>query len=212
MEKKVQKVNSKTNQRVNTKKIVFLFLIMVTVFFLTLSSIYLKKSENFLFQELQFSEERIKLLEKEIQFLKEETKFYLKENSSLKEENEILQNFFSLTTEVEITAYAPLCPEAITGWDYSGDPQITANGEKVVPGFTAAAGPNIPFGTYVLIEDIGLWQINDRGGRIGPQNIDIAVETSKEAREFGRQRLRAVFISEEEFALLQKSADILLKN
>jgi len=225
MEAKPQDANSKTRKS-GTKKIVFLSLVTATIFFLSFTSVYLKRSENFLFQELQFSEERTKLLEKEnqssqkiIELLEEENQFSIKkidvleernqylikeigvlrrENNKLKEQSTMLAEFFDLATEVEVTAYAPLCPSAITGWDYSGDPTITASGEKVVPWETAAAGRNIPFGSYVLIERIGLWRINDRGGRIGSSNVDIAVRTGKEARRFGRQHLKGIFLSEEE--------------
>ena len=197
METKPQDTNDETRKN-GTKKIIFLSLVTILIFFLSIASVYLKRSEIFLLQELQFSEERIKLLEKENQSLIKEISVLKRENKKLKEERTILARFFNLATEVEVTAYAPLCPSAITGWDYSGDPLITANGEKVVPWETAAAGRNIPFGSYVLIEGNGLWRINDRGGRIGPNNVDIAVRTGKEARGFGRQRLKGIFLSEEE--------------
>jgi len=185
------------DRKSGTKKIVFLSLVTVTIFFLSFTSVYLKISESFLLQELQFYKERIKLLE--------ENQSLIKEIKKLKRQNIILARFFNLSTEVEVTAYAPLCPSAITGWDYSGDPRITASGEEVVPWKTAAAGHNIPFGSYVLIEGNGLWRINDRGGLIGPQNIDIAVNTTQEARNFGRQRLQAVFLSAEEAKHLKKT-------
>ncbi len=167
------------------------------MFFLTSLSIilllatyiaHLKISERFLLQRLDSFAKRIEFLQTE--------------NDSLKKENQVLRELFNLTKEVEVTAYAPLCDQAITGWDYSGDPRITASGEEVVPWQTAAAGRNIPFGTYVLIEGIGLWRINDRGGLIGPRNVDIAVNTTQEARKFGRQRLQAVFLSEKQLNLL----------
>lgn len=198
MKEKVREASDKKSFR----KIIFLFLITITIFSLIFLSASLKRSQDFLSQELQFSLQKIELLENE--------------NDYLQKERRTLRDFFNLKTEVEVTAYAPLCSEAITGWDYSGDPRITASGEEVIPWQTAAAGRNIPFGTYVLIEDIGLWRINDRGGLIGPKNIDISVTTSQEARNFGRQRLQAVFLSEEDVKLLEESAnidiDIPLKN
>ncbi len=89
---------------------------------------------------------------------------------------------------MNITKYAPLSPDAIEGWDFSGDPSLTASEEELVPGETVAAGPNIPFGAKIYIEGFGWRTVNDRGRLIGPNDIDLAVETKKEAIEFGKQK------------------------
>ncbi|HOJ84042.1 MAG TPA: 3D domain-containing protein [Bacillota bacterium] len=89
---------------------------------------------------------------------------------------------------MNITMYAPLSAGAIGGHDFSGDPSITYSGEKVVPGKTAAAGPNIPLGTEIYVEGLGWRRVNDRGGAIGPNDIDLAVATKEEAIAFGRQQ------------------------
>lgn len=96
----------------------------------------------------------------------------------------------------EVTAYAPLCLSAIEGMCFSGDPSITASGETVIPGITAAAGRDIPFGTVIYIENIGQRTVQDRGSMITNYHLDIAVKTKKEALVFGRQELR-VFIQRE---------------
>lgn len=96
-------------------------------------------------------------------------------------------------TIMEVTAYAPLDPEAKGGMCYSGNPNITASGEPPVPGETVAAGPGIPFGTFLWIEGIGLRRVNDRGGMITNNRIDVVVETVKEAFQIGRS-LRKVWI------------------
>jgi len=95
--------------------------------------------------------------------------------------------------EMSITAYAPLCDQAVAGWDYSGDPSVTASGEQVRVGETCAAGPSIPFGTKVYIEGLGWYEVNDRGGLIGDNCIDITVSSKAEAQQFGRQN-RMVYI------------------
>jgi len=182
-------VSAQKAKKVRVRKI-FFFASVSIIFLLTICIAHLKISEHTLSQRLDSFTKRIESLEKE--------------NNSLRRENQTLRDFFNLTTKIEVTAYAPLCPQAITGWDYSGDPLITASGEEVVPWKTAAAGRNIPFGTYVLIENIGLWRINDRGGLIGPKNLDIAVNTTQEARKFGRQRLQAIFLSKEQLNLLEE--------
>ncbi|NLA12281.1 MAG: hypothetical protein GX883_09195 [Firmicutes bacterium] len=89
---------------------------------------------------------------------------------------------------MNITMYAPLSAGAIGGHDYSGDPSLTYSGEKVIPGKTAAAGPNIPLGTRIYVEGLGWRQVNDRGGAIGPSDIDLAVGTKEEAIKFGQQQ------------------------
>ena len=57
-----------------------------------------------------------------------------------------------------------------------------------MPGETAAAGPNIPFGTRIYVEGLGWRTVNDRGSSIGPNDIDLAASTRKECLEFGTQQ------------------------
>lgn len=92
------------------------------------------------------------------------------------------------TQLMNITMYAPLDPGAVRGQDFAGDPSVTYSGEKVVPGKTAAAGPNIPFGTEIYVEDVGWFTVQDRGRLIGPNDVDLAVASKEEAIEFGKQR------------------------
>ena len=101
--------------------------------------------------------------------------------------------------KMNITKYAPLDPDAVEGWDYAGDPEITASGRVVVPEQTAAAGPNIPFGTRIYVEGKGWYVVKDRGGRIGPGDIDLAVETKEESTAWGvRQRLVIIELQNED--------------
>ncbi|NLY37741.1 MAG: hypothetical protein GX044_00385 [Firmicutes bacterium] len=95
--------------------------------------------------------------------------------------------------EMNITMYAPLSAGAVRGQDFAGNPALTASGEKVVPGETAAAGPNIPFGTRIYVEGLGWYTVQDRGSAIGPDDIDLAVETVEEALRFGKQRRLVIF-------------------
>jgi 3D (Asp-Asp-Asp) domain-containing protein len=100
------------------------------------------------------------------------------------------------TWEVELwesTAYAPLDSRAVEGMCYSGDPRITASGVEVVPGVTAAAGPGVPFGTRVYIPGFGFRVVQDRGGQIGPGQIDVAVGTQDEALAWGRRAVKVVY-------------------
>ena len=88
---------------------------------------------------------------------------------------------------MNITMYAPLSGGAVEGIDFSGDPSLSASGNKVVPGETAAAGSNIPFGTKIYVEGLGWRIVNDRGRLIGANDIDIAVRTKEESVKFGKQ-------------------------
>lgn len=94
---------------------------------------------------------------------------------------------------MNITMYAPLSAGAVGGHDYTGDPSMSYSGEKVVPGETAAAGPNIPIGTKIYVEGLGWRRVNDRGGAIGPNDIDLAVATKEEAIRFGLQQRLVIF-------------------
>ena len=89
---------------------------------------------------------------------------------------------------MNITMYAPLGAGAVGGHDFSGDPSQSYSGEKVIPGKTAAAGPNVPLGTEIYVEGLGWRRVNDRGGAIGPNDIDLAVASREEAIGFGQQQ------------------------
>ncbi|MGI5839303.1 MAG: 3D domain-containing protein [bacterium] len=114
-----------------------------------------------------------------------------RENETLRQRMQDWLNEWDVTM-AEVTAYAPLDPEAEAGMCYAGNPRITASGALVQPGITAAAGPDVPFGTKVWVAG-AMREVQDRGGRIGNGNIDICVATREEAFRIGRQRAVAVF-------------------
>lgn len=91
------------------------------------------------------------------------------------------------------TGYAPLDPAAVAGMCYSGDRHITASGRRVAPGVTVAAPPGIPFGIWIHIEGIGWRRVDDRGGRIRGNRIDICFRTRREAMKWGRRKVRVLF-------------------
>lgn len=92
----------------------------------------------------------------------------------------------------EATAYAPLDPNAKKGMCYSGDPNITASGELILPGVSVAAGKNIPFGTWIWVEGCGWRRVDDRGGRIKDRQVDICCFTQEEAINWGRRKVVVV--------------------
>lgn len=63
---------------------------------------------------------------------------------------------------------------------------ITASGTHVTAGRTIAAPPEIPFGTQIIING-HTYTVEDRGGAIRGNRIDIYFETHEEALKFGVQ-------------------------
>ena len=64
---------------------------------------------------------------------------------------------------------------------------ITASGEKAVEGITVATDKSIPFGTKIYIDGVGERIVQDRGGAIKGNRIDLYFDSHQEALNFGRQ-------------------------
>ena len=62
---------------------------------------------------------------------------------------------------------------------------ITASGVKATPNHTIAAPIEYPFGTNIEIDGI-MYTVEDRGGNINGNCIDIYVNSHEEARQKGR--------------------------
>jgi 3D (Asp-Asp-Asp) domain-containing protein len=70
---------------------------------------------------------------------------------------------------------------------------ITASGTKAKPGTLAADTRYYPMGTVFYIPGYGYGVVEDRGGDIkGRHRLDLYHNTHKEARRWGRQKLRCV--------------------
>ena len=80
-----------------------------------------------------------------------------------------------------VTAYCPCvkCCGKTNG--------ITASGEKAVEGVTVAMNKSIPFGTKIYIDGVGERIVQDRGGAIKGNRIDLYFDSHQEALNFGRQ-------------------------
>lgn len=88
------------------------------------------------------------------------------------------------------TAYCGEKHEHICG---TGD-GVTASGTPVVSGVTCAAPENIPFGTVLYIEGVGFRVVQDRGGAIANQRLDVATDTHDEALGWAGYGMHRVFI------------------
>lgn len=64
---------------------------------------------------------------------------------------------------------------------------ITASGAKATAGVTVAMSSKYSFGTKVEIKGMGVYTVQDRGGAIQGNKIDIFFNTHQEALNFGRR-------------------------
>ena len=90
------------------------------------------------------------------------------------------------------------CACAICCDVYTG---ITASGARVQEHHTIAAPKNIPLGTWVEIQSSipgvsGFYKVEDRGGAIKGDRIDIYTESHSKAYAFGIQPIKMRVVSE----------------
>lgn len=64
---------------------------------------------------------------------------------------------------------------------------ITASGTKAHPGTIAADTSVYPFGTIIFIPGYGYGRVEDRGGAIKGEHIDLFFKNHKQALKWGRQ-------------------------
>lgn len=74
---------------------------------------------------------------------------------------------------------------------------ITASGEKAVEGVTVAMNKSIPFGTKIYIDGVGERIVQDRGGAIKGNRIDLYFDSHQEALNFGRQTKQVTIMNGE---------------
>jgi len=99
----------------------------------------------------------------------------------------------------EATAYCE-CEICCGRWAINRPDGIvyTASGAIAEAGITIAADWDIlPKGTQVYIEGIGSRTVQDRGGAIKGNIIDIYFDTHEEALKFGRQEVRLYILGED---------------
>ena len=94
------------------------------------------------------------------------------------------------TETYTLTAYCP-CEKCCGKTD-----GITASGIKAVEGVTIAADTSVlPLGTQVVIDD-NIYTVQDRGGAIKGNRIDVYFDTHEKALEFGRQTKEITILKE----------------
>lgn len=163
------------------KQILFLVALCAMLFTYGWMSIETGKLE----QECSRLETEIKLLEAENIYLHEQYSLILGRMESWLDE---------WAVDVwESSAYAPLDAGAIPGMCYAGDPRVTASGTEVIPYWTAAASPDIAFGTLVWVEGAGWRIVQDRGSGVGRGQVDLAMASRGEALRWGRRSVKVVY-------------------
>jgi 3D (Asp-Asp-Asp) domain-containing protein len=67
---------------------------------------------------------------------------------------------------------------------------ITASGARARPGTLAADTSRYPFGTVIHVPGYGFGRVEDRGGGIKGDHIDLYFRTHSQAQAWGRRRLK----------------------
>lgn len=96
------------------------------------------------------------------------------------------------------TAYCP-CERCCGSWALNRPDGIvyTASGAEAVQGVTIAADWSIyPPGTVLFVEGLGEMVVQDRGGAIQGQKIDVYFESHDDALQFGRQNVRFYIVND----------------
>ena len=75
----------------------------------------------------------------------------------------------------------------------SGKPRkigLTASGRMARPGTIAADTRKYPFGTVMFVKGYGYGRVEDRGGSIKGDRIDLYFNSHRQALEWGRKKVR----------------------
>lgn len=115
----------------------------------------------------------------------------LEENIGYGAENTECETVQPIVKEYVITAYCP-CMKCCGKTD-----GITASGDKATEGVTVAMDKSMPFGTKIYIDGVGERIVQDRGGAITGNRIDLYFENHQDAINFGRQTKQVTIIKGE---------------
>ncbi|MED4883102.1 3D domain-containing protein [Bacillus smithii] len=158
-------------------------------------NLLIKQQEN----KIKSITKTINLQKKDIEKLKEQLTQVKRENQNLilkinNNENATLKDSNDYSSYYIVTAYSPNVES--TGKN-PGNPQykITASGAKVQEGVTVACPRSMPFGTKLKIEGLGYRTCQDRGGAIVEGRIDVYMDSTSKAQQFGKQRLKVEILN-----------------
>lgn len=91
----------------------------------------------------------------------------------------------------ELTAYTD-APEENGGWT------VTSQGTDFIDNYTLACPRELPYGTKIEIEGLGVRSCEDIGGNIKGKRIDVFIRDADEMQRFGRQERNVRILNEEE--------------
>lgn len=160
---------------------------------------HLEGIEGAMMEQIVAQEEQVQLMEVQMNDRRDEAVYEDMPETIVepvkKEEPKTIMNVTAYTAGYESTGKTPDHP------DYGK----TSSGAYVEQGVTIAAGKNIPFGTKIYIPYFdgksgfgnGIFTVQDRGGAIGPNNIDVYMKSLSKANEFGRQNLEVKILEDE---------------
>ena len=144
------------------------------------------------FKELSIAQDNIIDQAIEINHLNDKNEKLTKEVSRLNDDMEVLKAYlFGYCGEFEISYYDSCykCCGKTNG--------ITARGEKVQEGVTVAADTSIlPIGSKIYIEGIGWRTVQDRGGAIKGNKLDIYVPSHDSPMPYNKQILNVWVVLE----------------
>ena len=143
-------------------------------------------------KELSVAQDNIIEQAIEINRLNDKNEELTNEVSHLTSDMDVLKSYlFGYCGEFEITYYddCELCCGKNDG--------ITASGEKVQEGVTVAADTSIiPMGSKIYIEGIGWRTVQDRGGAIKGNKLDIYVPSHDSPMPYNKQKLNVWVVLE----------------
>lgn len=115
-------------------------------------------------------------------------------------------DFMGYIGEFEVTAYCP-CEKCCGEYGKNRETAYgkvvvnTASGAFAQEGITVAADPSVlPYGTKIYIEGLGVRVVQDCGGGVKGDRLDVYFNNHSDALEYGRQQ-RAVWTINEEVDL-----------
>ncbi len=166
--------------------IVLLYTLVILIFLINLINLqndYIVQAHQ---KEIDYLKTKLENLSQEIHKIKLQNVLINKEKVQAvsKETNSFIAN---------LTAYCACekCCGKKPNHPYYG---LTASGKKVQANRTIAMDKKYPFGTIVKIEGLGIFEVQDRGGAIKGNDVDIYMNTHQEALNFGVQQRRVWII------------------
>jgi 3D (Asp-Asp-Asp) domain-containing protein len=73
---------------------------------------------------------------------------------------------------------------------------ITASGKPTKDHHTIACSKELPFGTKIKVEGMGIYTCEDRGSKVNPHHIDFYTSKLQTAIDFGKKQLQVTILGE----------------